>query len=450
MINVVLCGGNGTRLWPLSRTKYPKQFAKLLDNQSLFQKTLLRNKDICDELIIVSNEEQFYLANDQAEEIKANISRYILEPVGRNTAPAIALACYSLKEDDTVLVTPSDHYIHHLQEYYQSVREAEQLAHDGYIVTFGIKPSYPEVGFGYIESRGLDVVSFKEKPNLEVAAQYVRAGNYYWNSGMIVFKVRTMLSELNEHAKEILIKSRDAYNNSYQEKVINISLKDMRAIPSESIDYAVLEKSKKVKVIPVSYEWSDIGSFEAIYKEMPKDHQHNTLTNDVIAVESKENLFITSGRKIAAIDINNIIVVDTPDALLISKKGSSQKVKEVVQQLSETSPELCNEHLTTYRQWGHSTILDSEEKFKIKKIVVKPGQKLSLQKHLHRSEHWIVVKGTALISMGQTQKLLKTNESTFVPIGVEHIIENPGLTELVIVEVQVGDFLSEKDIVRYS
>ncbi|AIQ55095.1 mannose-1-phosphate guanylyltransferase/mannose-6-phosphate isomerase [Paenibacillus sp. FSL R7-0331] len=449
MINVILCGGNGTRLWPLSRTLYPKQFNKLISNQSLFQMTALRNRELCDQAIIVSNEEQYFLALDHLEEINITAGQFLLEPVGRNTAPAIALACFAVEEEELLLVTPSDHIVKNTSHYTECINSAKQLAEQDYMVTFGITPGYPETGFGYIESSGFDVISFKEKPDKILAEHYIKRGNYYWNSGMFLFKAGLFLRELKEHAPEIYEQSLNAYNHAKKrDSIVRIMKEDMLAIPSDSIDFAVMERSSSVKMIPSDIGWSDLGSFEALYAELPRDEDDNTTNEKVIGVDSKRNLVISDERLIATIDVEDLIIIDTPDALLISKQGSSQKVKAVVEVLKEQNSELCDNHVTAYRPWGHHTVLDYTENYKIKKVIVKPGRKLSSQRHYHRNEHWIVVRGTALVTINGVETLLRTNESTFIRMGEEHLVENPGKIDLCLIEVQVGDYVKEDDVIR--
>lgn len=448
MVNIILCGGNGTRLWPISRKLYPKQFCKLIDDKSLFQRTVLRNMKSCNKQFIVSNAEQFFLALDQLEELKIEGSKFLLEPIGRNTAPAIALACLDLAPEDIVLVTPSDHLIKDTDEYDKVLIQARKLAEDGYLVTFGIKPDYPETGYGYIEANGNDVKSFKEKPNYETAQLYLEKGNFYWNSGMFVFKVATFIKELKKYSPKILDASEKAYSKAKKENPLRIKHEDMLEIPSDSIDYAVMEKSDKIKVIPVDIGWSDLGNFESLYKDMDKDEQGNVTNENNIIFNSKNNLILSNDRTIATIDIEDLIIVDTSDVLLVSKKDSSQKVKEIVKELERQNSDLHNIHLTAHRPWGTYTVLEEGLRYKIKRIVVKPGAKLSLQKHFHRNEHWIVVSGTAIVTVGEKEKILRANESTYIPMGEVHRLENPGKIELILIEAQVGDYLGEDDIIR--
>lgn len=449
MINVILCGGNGTRLWPLSRTLYPKQFIKLISNQSLFQMTALRNQGICDQTFIVSNEEQYFLALDHLEELNITADKFLLEPVGRNTAPAIALACFAAEEEELLLVTPSDHIVKNIAHYNACIENAKQLAERDYLVTFGITPSYPETGFGYIESRGFDVISFKEKPDKKLAEHYLNQGNYFWNSGMFLFKAGVFLRELQRHAPEIYERSLLAFNNAKDKhENIRIRREDMLAIPADSIDFALMEKSENVKVVASDIGWSDMGSFEALYSELPRGEDGNSNNDNVISIDSYRNLVLSDDRLIATVDIEDLIIVDTPDALLISKQGSSQKVKVVVEELKNRSSELCDNHVTTYRPWGNHTLLDSSNNYKIKRVIIKPGGKLTNQQHFHRLEHWIVLCGTALITINGESSMLRTNESTYIRIGDQHCISNPGKIDLHLIEVQVGEYIGEDDIVR--
>ena len=465
MTNIILCGGNGTRLWPISRTLMPKQFVKLFDDKSLFQLTVERNSKVCDSQFIVSNAEQYFLAVDQLEELDKSNNKYLLEPVGRNTAPAIALACMALDKDEIVLVTPSDHLIKDEKEYAKVLASAEELASDNHLVTFGITPSFAETGFGYIQAKPendecliLNVECFKEKPDLELAEQYIEENSklsiqnlplkWYWNSGMFMFKAGVFLEELKKYSPEIYETCKIAIDNKkIENSTLRIQHSDMAAIPEDSIDYAVMEKSDKVKVIPSDIAWSDVGSFDALYEELPKDENGNTLNDKHISVDSKNNLVYGKDRYIATVDMEDCIIVDTGDALLVSKKGSSQKVKQVVAQIRKTT-ELHNIHLTGHRPWGTYTILEDSPGYKIKRIEVKPGKRLSLQKHYHRNEHWIVVSGTATVTVGSDTRLIRPNESTYIKMGEVHRLENKGKIPVVLIEAQVGEYTGEDDIVR--
>ena len=451
MTNIILCGGSGTRLWPISRTLMPKQFVKLFSNKSLFQLTVERNSKLCKSQFIVSNAEQYFLALDQLEELNKSNNKYLLEPVGRNTAPAIALACMALEYDEIVLVTPSDHLIKNEVEYEKVLKKAKEFAKDNKLVTFGITPTFAETGFGYIESiNEFDVKAFHEKPNFQTATSYLEAGNYYWNSGMFCFKAGVFLDELEKYSAEIYNTSLNAFNNSNKNEIVRIKHEDMINIPEDSIDYAVMEKSDIVKVIPSNINWSDVGSFDALFEELPKDKNQNTKNDKHISIDSKNNLVYGDERVIATVDVEDLIIIDTGDALLISKKGSSQKVKKVVEKLKKSGSELQNIHLTGHRPWGTYTVLEEANGYKIKRIEVKPGKRLSLQKHFHRNEHWIVVSGTATVTVGDETRYVRPNESTYIKMGELHRLENEGKIPVVLIEAQVGEYTGEDDIVRVS
>lgn len=452
MTNIILCGGSGTRLWPISRTLMPKQFVKLFDDKSLFQLTVERNSKLCNSQFIVSNTEQYFLALDQIEELNITNNKYLLEPIGRNTAPAIALACMQLDYDEIVLVTPSDHLIKNEIEYEKVIHKAKELANENKLVTFGITPAFAETGFGYIETvNEFDVKAFHEKPNFEIASSYLKAGNYYWNSGMFCFKVGVFLDELKNYSPEIYEKSKIAFENANNtNNLIRIKHEDMANIPEDSIDYAVMEKSNIVKVIPSNISWSDVGSFDSLYEELPKDENNNTINENYISIDSKNNLVYGRERKIATVDIEDLIIIDTGDALLISKKGSSQKVKKVVETLKESNSQLHNIHLTGYRPWGSYTVLEESNGYKIKKIEVNPGKRLSLQTHKYRNEHWVVVSGIATVEVNNNIFLLNENESTYIKAGQIHRLSNNSDAPLVIIEVQVGIYTGEDDITRFE
>ncbi|WP_428739667.1 mannose-1-phosphate guanylyltransferase/mannose-6-phosphate isomerase [Sulfurimonas sp.] len=447
MTNIILCGGSGTRLWPISRTLMPKQFVRFFDNKSLFQLTVDRNSKVCDAQFIVSNAEQYFLALDQLEEMKKTNNSYLLEPVGRNTAPAIALACLALDPNELVFVTPSDHLVKNEEEYQKVIARAKELANEDNLITFGITPTFAETGFGYIEANGEDVKAFHEKPDFETATKYLESGNFYWNSGMFLFKAGVFLEELEKYSPEMLTACKTAFENANSDEMIRIKHEDMMNIPEDSIDYAVMEKSEKVKVVPSDINWSDVGSFDSLYEELPHGENGNTQNPNHVNIDSKNNLVYGNSRKIATVDIEDTIIVDTGDALLISKKGSSQKVKRVVAEIRKNS-ELHNIHLTGHRPWGTYTVLEDSVGYKIKRIEVKPGKRLSLQKHFHRNEHWIVVSGTATVTVGDTKQYIRPNESTYIKMGELHRLENEGKIPVVLIEAQVGEYTDEDDIVR--
>jgi len=458
MIHVILCGGSGSRLWPVSRKKYPKQFCKLTEGLSLFQDTYLRNKKLADKTFVVTSADNYFLASEQIREVSGDADNiyYILEPAGRNTAPAIALA--ALAGDDNLLVTPADHLIKDMDKYEANVRTALKESEAGNIVTFGIIPQYPETGYGYIEADkssdgdAFPVKKFAEKPDYETAKEYVDSGRFYWNSGMFCFESDVFMNELKKYAPEILDKSKAAFDNvDDEENVYRIKRDDMLAIPSESIDYAVMEHSEVVQMVPSGFDWSDIGSFDSLDDEIAKDESGNSKLDNHISIDSKDNCIIAD-RVVATVDVENLIIVDTPDALMVAKKGSSQKVKHVVDKLNadKDKEELTISHTTDYRPWGEYTVVNEEKGFKLKKITVKPGKRLSLQSHEHRSEHWVVVSGSAVVTKGDELIPLKADESVYIPVGARHRIENVGEDDLIFLEAQIGEKLLEDDITRYE
>jgi mannose-1-phosphate guanylyltransferase len=353
-----------------------------------------------------------------------------------------------LDPEEIVLVTPSDHLIKNQSAYNEVVARAKELAEQDYLVTFGITPSFAETGFGYIEADGEDVLSFKEKPDAKTAEEYLKAGNYYWNSGMFCFKAGVFLDELQKYSPEIYNTCSSALKNADTNGMTRIKHEDMLIIPEDSIDYAVMEKSNRVKVVASDISWNDVGSFDALYEELPKDSNGNTECDKHISIDSKNNLVLCDGRKIATVDVEDLIIVDTGDALLVSKKGSSQKIKSVVAELKKRNTELYNIHLTAHRPWGTYTILEDTPGYKIKRIVVQPGKRLSLQKHFHRSEHWIVVSGTATVIVGDQTMMIRPNESTYIKMGEVHRLANDGKIPVVLIEAQVGEYTGEDDIVR--
>jgi mannose-1-phosphate guanylyltransferase len=421
----------------------PKQFLKLFQDKSLFQLTLERNQKFCSKQLLISNAEQYFLALDQTEALNSQKIEYLLEPMGRNTASAIALACWSLDKDELVLVTPSDHLIKDEDGYKKVLEQATILAHEKNLVTFGVVPTYAETGFGYIEyGENFELISFHEKPNEERAKAYVESKNYLWNSGMFMFEVGVFLEELKKYAPSLYELSSKAYANaSKTEGLTRIKHEDMLALPSVSVDYAVMEKSEQIKVVPSEIGWSDLGSFDSLSTEIEGD--------EVISVDAFSN-WVLSKKQVALVEVDDLIVVNTPDALLISKKGSTQKVKEMVEQLKEKSLELFHENSLVYRPWGTYEVLLATASYKIKRIVVQPNKSLSLQKHYHRNEHWIVVSGTATVRVGDESKLIRPNESTYIKMGELHQLSNEGKIPVVLIEAQVGEYVGEDDIVRLN
>lgn len=457
---VVLCGGSGTRLWPLSRELMPKQFIKFFDDISLFQKTVARNNSFSKETIIISNKDHYYLIKDQLGDNNNSLNPiyiYILEPMPRNTAAALAYACLAVDPDTVLLVTPSDHLIKNDDLYFEAVKKAKDFAEQGYLVTFGIKPTCPETGYGYIDTaEDYTVRAFYEKPDLVTAEKFIKNKNIYWNAGIFCFKAKTMLEELQKYAPDVYETSAAAFNAcARKDNSFRLPLEKVQQIPEISIDYAVFEKSQKVKCIPTEFAWSDLGSFEALYKEYAAQSPLENIVSShakYINLNSHGNFIYLSPEQkkmIATIDVENLIVADTGDALLISPLKSAQKVKKVVEQV-KTISSLHHEHNVVHRPWGTYTVLENNDGYKIKKIIVDPGKRLSLQKHYHRNEHWIVLSGTATVQIGESITLVRPNESIYIKMGEKHRLSNEGLIPVVIIEAQVGEYTGEDDIVRFD
>ncbi len=451
---IILAGGGGTRLFPLSRANYPKQFLKIGGPQSLMAQTVTRFLPLAaaHDIIIVTNHEHLHHVRAELAVCGAGAAHIILEPVGRNTAPAIALAARycldNLGADDgeLLLVTPSDHLVGQPDTFVATLRQAAPMAAGGSIVTFGIRPDNPETGYGYIQAgaasgAGFTVESFKEKPDARTAERYLQAGNYYWNSGLFAFTIGTLRGELARYRPDI---------RAHMDKPFAAMLQDFAALPDISLDYAVAEKSDRIVTIPLAADWSDIGSWDAIYGVLPKDAAGNAIQGDCLPVDCRDSLILGHSRLIAGIGLEDVLVVETDDVILVAKKGESQKVKDIVGELKARGRREAAEHTTVYRPWGRYSVLGEGPGYKLKKIVVTPGQRLSLQLHNHRSEHWIVINGTAKVTIGGREQLIPANESAFVPIATKHRLENPGDTPLEMIEVQNGNYLGEDDIVRFD
>jgi mannose-1-phosphate guanylyltransferase/mannose-6-phosphate isomerase len=466
LIPTILCGGAGSRLWPVSRELHPKPFIRLADGQSLLQKAWLRGvaQPNVVETLTITNRELLFKTDDEYREVAGTqyhglINSYILEPFGRNTAPAIAAAALQMAtshgEDALLLVLAADHLISDQPAFARAVAQAMELAAQGKLVTFGIQPDAPETGYGYIEAQGNKVLRFVEKPSLEKAQEYVASGHYLWNSGMFCFSAGTMLREMQQHCPDILSATRACLEQSRRiqsEHHLQIELdpETFKNVPDDSIDYAVMEKSGNVAVVPCNIGWSDIGSWDALGNLTAADARGNRIEGEVM-LHDVSNCYIQSRqRMVGAVGIDNLIVIDTPDAVLIADRSRAQDVKHLYTRLKAEGHEAHKLHTTVHRPWGTYTVLEEGPRFKIKRIVVKPSASLSLQMHHHRSEHWIVVSGMAKVVNGEQDIFISTNESTYIPAGHKHRLENPGVVDLVMIEVQSGEYLGEDDIVRFD
>ena len=460
MIPVILSGGSGTRLWPLSRRQHPKQFLPLVSNHSMLQETVLRVQGIegIKAPIGVCNEDHRFMMAEQLREIDTDPSAIILEPVGKNTAPAVALAALAAKsEDDILLILPADHVIADVASFQATVKQAEHLAEQGFLVTFGIIPTEPETGYGYIKGGSkntdyaFDVASFVEKPDLETAQKYVDSGDYYWNSGMFVFKAGQYLQELDKYHPEMLQACREAYDSAeIDADFVRLDKTVFSQCPADSIDFAVMEKTDKAVVVPLSAEWNDLGSWSALWDVAKKDDQGNAVNGDILAIDTENCFLHSSSRLVTTVGLSDLVVVETSDAVMVATKEQVQDVKLLVDALKNDNRAEADIHRKVYRPWGYYDLVDHGGRHNTKRIVVNPGAKLSVQKHHHRAEHWIVVKGTAMVTKGEEEILLTENESTYIPLGIVHSLENPGVIPLEMIEVQSGSYLGEDDIVRYG
>lgn len=458
---VVLSGGSGSRLWPSSRSQYPKQFLKLVSDNSMLQETVLR---LCGlpslaAPIVVANNDHRFLVAEQLQACELDTGSIILEPAARNTAPAIALAAIALgaEEDTIMLVLPADHIVDDQEAFYAAIELGRTQAENGKLVTFGIVPSSPQTGYGYIhageehEPGVFDVSRFVEKPDLSTAQSYIADGSYSWNSGIFMFKPSVYLQELNSSHPEIVKaceKALSAANNDLD--FIRVDADSFKECPSDSIDYAVMEHTKNAVVIPMSVGWNDIGSWSALWEQLDKDENGNVLKGDVMVDGVSNSLVISDKKLIACVGVEDVILVETDDSILLVNKDRVQDVKSVVNRLIEAKRPESQLHRKVYRPWGFYDSIENAEGFQVKRLVVYPGAQLSLQMHHHRAEHWVVVKGTAEVVNGDKKLLLRVNESTYIPIGAQHQLSNPGKLRLELIEVQSGDYLGEDDIVRFE
>lgn len=464
LIPVILSGGAGTRLWPVSRRAHPKPFMELVDGETLAEKTLLRAKSVAGNapVITVTSRDYYFYTRDLYDGLKNSTGneQFLLEPMGRNTAPAIALAALSVRdsvgENASLLVMPADHLIADLRNFKASVKEAVLLSKQGFLVTFGIHPTHAETGYGYIRqgdaltaNSGYRVAEFVEKPDEATAIKYLESGEYHWNSGMFCFQAGTFLESLKQYAPDVYAAAVSVWEaTDTTQSPIEFPARLFAECPSISIDYAVMERADNTAVVVSDFGWSDIGSWKAISELYESDESGNRIKGKAIMVGST-GCFVQSGeRVVAAVGVKNLIIVDTGDAVLVADRDQAQDVKEVVAQLAELKHEAVNFHKTVHRPWGSYTILEDAADCKVKRLVVKPGQVLSLQLHHRRAEHWTVVRGTAKVRLGVEEFMLETNQSTFIPVETLHRLENPGDKDIHLIEVQTGDYFGEDDIER--
>jgi len=460
---VIMAGGTGSRLWPLSRELYPKQFLTVTGEQSMLQQTIARLSSIEHfPSVLICNEEHRFIAAEQMRLAGYEHSGIILEPVGRNTAPAIALAALQAVnnaadgEDPILLVLAADHIIKNEQAFKSAVEKALPFAQNNQLVTFGVVPTAPEIGYGYIKSgsqngEAFTVSKFVEKPDLSTAEKYLESGNFYWNSGMFLFKASRYLEELAKFAPEMADVCKRAIATPSQDvEFIRVDKAIFETCPADSIDYAVMEKSNDVVVVPMDAGWSDVGSFSALWDVSEKDDNNNAIQGDVLTVNSKSNYIYAENQLVATVGVDNLVIVQTKDAILVADKDNVQDVKSIVNQLKVLERPEAKLHREVYRPWGKYDSIDMGKRDHVKRITVKPGGKLSIQKHHHRAEHWIVVSGTASVLNGDKTILVTENESTYIPLGTIHALENPGKIPLEMIEVQTGSYLGEDDIVRFE
>lgn len=458
ILPVVLAGGSGTRLWPLSREHKPKQFLALVGAQTMLQQTIQRLGGLdCLAPLVICNEQHRFLAAEQLRQIDRADAKILLEPVGRNTAPAIALAALQAiaqGDDPLLLVLAADHVITDIPAFHRAVMRAQRLAQEGRLVAFGIVPDRPEIGYGYIQrgdvlATGWKVARFVEKPDLRTAEQYLATGSYYWNSGMFLFKASRYLSELEGFRPEILAACRESLRGTAEDlDFVRVEGEAFGRCPSDSIDYAVMERTQDAVVVALDAGWNDLGAWAALGDVLARDDDGNCLQGDVLTERVRDSMIHGENRLVAAVGVRDLVIVETKDAVLVAHKDYIQDVKRIVEKLRGAGRTEHIQHRDVYRPWGIYDSIGSGSRYQVKKITVKPGAKLSVQKHHHRAEHWVVVSGTARVTNGERTYLVTENESTYIPIGQVHCLENPGVIPLELIEVQSGTYLGEDDIVR--
>lgn len=457
VIPVVLSGGSGSRLWPKSRHHYPKQLHCLYGQHTMLQETMKRVEWLGESQIVICNNDQRFMVADQVQEIGLNAD-IILEPVARNTAPAIVIAALKSLEvagDAIIAVFPADHLVRDLEKFNASLKDAIAVAQQGKLVTFGIVPTRPETGYGYIKSvedNGLlRVAAFVEKPHLEKAEEYLRSGDYYWNSGMFVFSVQRLIEEIELHQPAMLEHCRSALNRGIKDlDFFRLDEGSFSKCANLSIDYAVMEKTSQAYMVPFTAQWSDVGSWQALWEVGEKDEHENVFFGDVISEQSQGCYVSCEGRLVALVGVKDLVVVETADSLLVAHKDSSQDVKKIVDALKAGNRSEYLSHREVHRPWGSYDLVDTGNRYQVKRITVKPGASLSLQMHHHRAEHWVVVAGTAQIQKGDHKQILTENQSAYIPLGEKHRLSNPGLVPLHLIEVASGAYLAEDDIVRFE
>ncbi|EMG6526751.1 MULTISPECIES: mannose-1-phosphate guanylyltransferase/mannose-6-phosphate isomerase [Providencia] len=459
IVPVILAGGSGSRLWPLSRTQYPKQFIPLVNKDSMLQNTLHRINELSNSspIVICNNDHRFMVA-EQLRDINITSASIILEPVSRNTAPAIALAALKAMEegnDPLLLVLAADHVITNIEAFNKIVLSAQNAAEENMLITFGVIPTHAETGYGYIKqgkklsSNLFEVDEFVEKPDIETANSYLTSGSFSWNSGIFLFKASTYLNELKKYSPKIFHCCCNAINSAYDDlDFIRISKDIFSDCPNDSIDYAVMEKTRKAAVIPMSVGWSDVGSWSALWDVQNKDSNGNVIRGDTLIENSTNSYIYAKNKLVAAIGVNDLIIVETKDAVLVVNKNHVQDVKNIVNILKQQNRTEYLRHLEIFRPWGKHEHIADGERYHVKKVIVRPGEKTATQIHYHRAEHWVVVSGTAKVKNGSSEYFITENESTYIPIGSPHSFENPGKIDLEIIEVRTGQYLSEDDIKR--